>query len=89
MGTPVDIEVWRAERNYAAAFSAVHQHTRCRCFVCEDGRTVHVDKFPGATTYRSRELALWGHRKSSRDLPRTLSVTPIKTDAMALTNRDT
>ncbi len=83
IGTPVDIEVWRAERNYAAAFSALLQHTRCRCFVCEDGRAVHVDKFPGATTYRSRELALWEHRNSSSDLPRTPSATPIKTGAMA------
>jgi hypothetical protein len=83
MGTPLDIEVWRAERNYAAAFSALHQHSRCGCLVCEDGLRVNVNGFPGATTYRSRELALWEHRKSSRDLARRLSVKPIKTDAMA------
>ena len=83
MGTPLDSEVWRAERNYAAAFSALHQHSRCGCLVCEDGLRVHVNGFPGTTTYRSRELALWEHRKSSRDLARELSVKPIKTDAMA------
>jgi hypothetical protein len=83
MGTPPDSEVWRAERNYAAAFSALHQYSRCGCLVCEDGLRVHVNGFPGATTYRSRELALWEHRKSSRDLARRLSVKPIKTDAMA------
>ena len=82
MGTPLDSEVWRAQRNYAAAFSALHQHSRCGCLVCEDGLRVHVNGFPGATTYRSRELALWEHRKSSRDLARRLSVKPIKTDAM-------
>ena len=82
MGTPLDSEVWRAERNYAAAFSALHQHSRCGCLVCEDGLRVHVNGFPGATTFRSRELALWEHRKSSRDLARRLSVKPIKTDAM-------
>jgi hypothetical protein len=83
IGTPLDSEVWRAERNYAAAFSALHQHSRCGCLVCEDGLRVHVNGFPVATTYRSRELALWEHRKSSRDLARKLSVKPIKTDAMA------
>jgi hypothetical protein len=83
MGTPLDSEVWRAERNYAAAFSALHQHSRCGCLACEDGLRVHVNGFPGAATYRSRELALWEHRKSSRDLARRLSVKPIKTDAMA------
>jgi hypothetical protein len=83
MGAPLDSEVWRAERNYAAAFSALHQHSRCGCLICEDGLRVHVDGFPGATTYRSRELALWEHRKSSRDMARRPSVKPIKTDAMA------
>jgi hypothetical protein len=83
MGTPLDSEVWRAEHNYAAAFSALHQHLRCGCLVCEDGLRVHVNGFPSAATYRSRELALWGHQKSSRDLARRLSVKPIKTDAMA------
>jgi hypothetical protein len=82
-GTPLDIEVWRAERNYAAAFSALHQHSRCGCLVCEDGLRVNVNGFPGATTYRSRELALLKHRKSSRDMARRLGVKPIKTDAMA------
>ena len=28
MRTPLDSEVWCAERNYAAAFSALHQHSR-------------------------------------------------------------
>src|ERR1700726_3071551 len=37
----------------------------------------------GAPTYRSRELARWEHRKSSRDMARRLSVKPIKTAAMA------
>ena len=83
MGTPLDSEVWRAERNYAAAFSALHQHSRCGCLVCEDELRVHVNGFPGAPTYRSRELALWEHRKSSRDMARRLSVKPIKTAAMA------
>ena len=83
IGTLLESEVWRAERNYAAAFSALHQHTRCGCPVCEGGQGVHLNKGLGATTCRSRELALWEHRKSSRDLPRRLSVTPIKTDAMA------
>jgi hypothetical protein len=83
VGTPLDIEVWRAKRNYAAAFSALHQHSRCGCLVCEDWLRVHVNGFPGSTTYRSRELALWEHRKSSRDLARSLSVKLIKTDAMA------
>jgi hypothetical protein len=82
MGT-LDSEVWRAERNYAAAFSALHQHSRSGRLVCEDGQRVDVGGFPGATTYRSRELALWEHRKSSRNLARSLSVKPIKTDAMA------
>jgi hypothetical protein len=83
MGTPLDSEVWRAERNYAAAFSALHQHSRCGCLVCEDGLRVHVNGFPGVTTYRNRELALWEHRKSSRDLARRLSVEPIKANALA------
>jgi hypothetical protein len=83
IGTLVESEVWRAERNYSAAFSALHQHTRCGCAVCEGGLGVHLNKGVGATTYRSREPALWEHRKSSRDLPRRLSFTPIKTDAMA------
>jgi hypothetical protein len=83
MGAPLDSELWRAERNYAAAFSALHQHSRCGCLVCEDGLRVHTNRFPGATTYRSRELALWERRKSSRDLARTLGVKAIKTDAMA------
>jgi hypothetical protein len=82
MGTPPDSEAWRAERNYAAAFSALHQHSRSGRLVCEDGLRVHVNGFPGAITYRSRELALWEHRKSSRNLARRLSVKPIKTDAM-------
>ena len=83
MGTLVESEVCRAERNYSAAFSALHQHTRCGCPVCEGGLGVHVNADPGATIYRSRELALCEHRKSSRDLPGRLSATPIKTDAMA------
>jgi hypothetical protein len=83
MGTLLDSEVWRAEHNYAAAFSALHQHSRCGCLVCEDGLRVHVSGFPGASTYRSRELALWEHRKLSRDLARRLGVKPIKTDTMA------
>jgi hypothetical protein len=83
MGTPLDSEVWRAERYYAATFSALHQHSRCGCLVCEDGLRVQLNGFPGATTYRSRELALWEHRKSSRDLARRLSVKSIKTDVMA------
>jgi hypothetical protein len=82
MGTPLDSEVWRAERNYAATFSALHQHSRCGCLVCEDGLRVQLNGFPGATTYRTRELALWEHRKSSRDLARRLSVQSIKTDVM-------
>jgi hypothetical protein len=40
MGTLVEIEVWRAERNYSAAFSALHQHTRSGCPVCESLRRV-------------------------------------------------
>jgi hypothetical protein len=83
VGTPLDSEVWRAEHNYAAAFSALHQHSRCGCLVCEDGLRVHVNGFPGATTYRIRELALWERRKSSKDLARRLGVKAIKTDAMA------
>ena len=83
IGTLVESEVWRAERNYSAAFSALHQHTRRGCPVCESGLSVQVNTGLGATTYRSRELALWGHRKSSRDLPGRRSVTPIKTDAVA------
>lgn len=83
MGTPLDSEVWRAERTYATTFSALHQHLRCGCLVCEDGLRVQVNGFPGASTYRSRELALWEHRKSSRDLARRLGVQPIKTDVMA------
>jgi hypothetical protein len=83
IGTLVESEVWRAERNYSAAFSALHQHTRRGCPVCESGLSVQVNTGLGATTYRSRELALWEHRKSSRDLPGRRSVTPIKTDAVA------
>ena len=83
IGTLVESEVWRAERNYSAAFSALHQHTRCGCPVCEGGLGVHLNKGLGATIYRSPELALWEHRKSSRDLARRLGVKPIKTDAMA------
>jgi len=81
MGTLVESEVWRAERNYSAAFSALHQHTRRGCPVCESGLGMHGNT--GATPHRSRELALWEHRKSLRDLPGRRSVTPIKTDAMA------
>jgi hypothetical protein len=83
MGTPLDSEVWRAERNYAAAFSALHQHSRSGRLAYGDGLRVHVNGFPGAIPHRSRELALWEHRKSSRNLARSLSVKPIKTDAMA------
>ena len=83
MGTLVESEVRRAERNYSAAFSVLNQHSRSGCLVCEDGRTIHVHTFPGTRTYQSHELAPWEHRKSSRDLARGLSVTPIKTDAMA------
>jgi hypothetical protein len=82
-GTPRDSEVWRAERNYGAAFSALHQHSSCLCLACEDGLRVHVNGFPGATTYCSRELALCEHRKSSRDLARRVRIKPIKTDALA------
>jgi hypothetical protein len=82
MGTLVESEAWRAERNYSAAFSALHQHTRCGCPVCEGELEVHLNKSLGATTSRSRELAVRKHRKFSRDLPRGLSVTPLKTDAM-------
>ena len=83
IGTPVESEVWRAERNYSAAFSALHQHTRCGCPVCEGALGVHLNTGLGATTYRGRELALWEHLKLSRDLPKRLSITPIKTDALA------
>jgi hypothetical protein len=83
MGTPLDIDAWRAKRSYAAAFSALHQHSRYGCLVCEDWLRVHVNGFPDATIYRSLELALWEHRKSSGDLARKLSVTPIETEAMA------
>jgi hypothetical protein len=83
IGTLVESEVWRAERNYSAAFSALHQHTRRGCPVCESGLSVQVNTGLDATTCRSRELALWEHRKSSRDLPGRRSVTPIKTDAVA------
>jgi hypothetical protein len=83
IGTLVESEVWRAERNYSAAFSALHQHTRRGCPVCESGLSVQVNTGLDATTYRSRELALWEHRKSSRDLPGRRGVTPIKTDAVA------
>jgi hypothetical protein len=83
MGTLVETEVWRAERNYSAAFSALHQHARSGCPVCEGGLGVQVNTSLGATTYRSRELALWEHRKSSRDLRGRRGVTPIKTDALA------
>ena len=40
IGTLVESEVWRAERNYSAAFSALHQHTRSGCPVCESLRRV-------------------------------------------------
>jgi hypothetical protein len=83
MGTLVESEVCRAERNYSAAFSALHQHTRRGCPVCESGLGMHGNTGLRATKYRSRELTLWEHRKSSRDLPGRRSVTPIKTDAMA------
>ena len=83
IGTLVESEVWRAERNYSAAFSALHQHTRRGCLVCEGALGVHLNTGFGATTYRGRELALWEHRKLSRDLPKRLSITPIKTDAWA------
>jgi len=83
MGTPLDSEVWRAERNYAATFSALHQHSHGGCLVCEDGLRAQVNGFPGATPSRTRDLALWEHRKSSRDLARRLSVKLIKTDVMA------
>ncbi len=84
METLVESEVGRAERNYSAAFSALHQHTRCGCAVCEGGLGVHVNTGLRATTYRSRELALWENRESSRNhLRGRRSVTPIKTDAMA------
>jgi hypothetical protein len=83
LGTLVESEVSRAERNYSAAFSALHQHARYGCPICEDGLGVQVNTGLGATTRRSRELALWEHRKSSRDLPGRRSVIPIKTDAMA------
>jgi hypothetical protein len=82
IGTLVESEVWRAERNYSAAFSALHQHTRCGCPVCEGGLGIHGNAGLRATTHLSRELALWEHRKSSRDLPGRRSVAPIKTDAM-------
>ena len=82
MGTLVESEVWRAEHNYSAAFSALHQHTRCGCPVCEGGLGVPGNAGLGATTHRSRELALREHRKSSKDLPGRRSVTPIQTDAM-------
>jgi hypothetical protein len=82
MGTLVENEVGRAERNYSAAFSALHQHTRCGCVVCEGGLGIHVNTDLRATTYRSRELALWEHQDSSRDhLRGRRSVTPI--NAMA------
>ena len=84
MGRPRDSEAWRAERNYGAAFLALHQRTRCGCAVCEGGLGIHVNTGLRATTYRSRELALWEYRESSRDQLRgRRSVTPIKTDAMA------
>jgi hypothetical protein len=83
MGTLVESEVWRAESNYSAAFSALHRHTRCGCPVCESGLGMHGNKGLRATTHRSRELALWEHRKFSRDLLGRRSVAPIKTDAMA------
>ena len=82
MGTLVESEAWRAEHNYSAAFSALHQHTRCGCPVCEGGLEVHLNKSLGAKRYRSREFALREHRKLSRGLPKGLSVTPVKTDAM-------
>ena len=85
IGTLVESEVWRAERNYSAAFSALYQHTRCGCAVCEGGLGVHLNKGLGATIYRRRERALWEHRKSSRDLARGVASKPIKTDAMAQT----
>ncbi len=83
LGTLVEGEVWRAERNYAAAFSALHQHTRCGCPVCEGGLGVHGNTGLAAATYRSRQPALWEHRKSSSDLPGRPRVTPIKTDTLA------
>jgi hypothetical protein len=83
MGTLVESEVWRAESNYSAAFSALHQHTRLGCQVCESGLGMHENRGLRATKYRSRELALWEHRKFSRDLLGRRSVAPIKTDAMA------
>ena len=83
MGTLVESEVWRAERDYSAAFSALHQHTRRGCPVCESGLGMHRNTGLRATTHRSRELALWEHRKSSRELPGRQSIAPIKTDAMA------
>jgi hypothetical protein len=83
IGTLVESEVWRAERNYSAAFSALHQHTRSGCPVCESGLAVHGNAGLGATTHSGQELALWEHRKSSKDLSKRRSVTPIKTDAMA------
>jgi hypothetical protein len=81
MGTLVESEVGHAELNYSAAFSALHQHTRCGCAVCEGGLGVHGNTGLRATTYRSRELALWEHQESSRDLRGRRSVTPI--NAMA------
>jgi hypothetical protein len=83
MGTLVESEAWRAEHNYSASFSALHQHTRCGCPVCEGGLEVHGNTGLPASAYRSRELGLREHRKSSRDLPGRLSATPIETDAMA------
>ena len=83
IGTLVESEVRHAERNYSAAFSALYQHTRCGCPVCEGGLEVHGNTGLPATAYRSRERALWEHRKSSRDLARRVSIKPIKTDGMA------
>jgi len=83
MGAPLDIEVWRARRNYAAAFSALHQHSRCGCLVCEDWLRVHVNGFSDATIYRGLELALRKHRKSARVMARGLNTKPIKADTMA------
>ena len=75
MGTPLDSEVWRAERNYAAAFSAL-QHSRCGCLVCEDGLRVHETTFRHNTAARP---CPFGASEVVEDLGRGLSATPIKT----------
>ena len=87
IGTLVESEVWRAERNYSAAFSALYQHTRSGSPVCEGGLGVHLNKGLGATIYRRRERALWEHRKSSRDLARRLGVKPLHQNGRHGTNR--